>query len=180
MDLNSKAYISLRGLLYIPVFLVLHYLFEWFPNAFFQIISQTEESVFQSCKTGFFAYLLFTLLEFGIFRKQIRDVPKFWWTRLMGALILPWFIFIFWYTAPVVYSALAIEGFIPMMWLEILYANICVYLSILFVSIFEGAFQDMKLSTAVKICLLILLFMLIMEFTIFSFRMPWADMFLAP
>ena len=174
MDLNSKKYISVRGLVYIPVFLLLHYLYEWFPNVFFQIFSGTEESVWQHMKVGFYAYLILIALEFVIYRKKIPDATKFWWSRLIGALILPWFILVFWYTAPAIY------GFIPILWLEILYANICVYLTILFVSIFEGVFQDIEFSTAVKICLLMLLLIMIMEFTIFSFKMPWADLFTAP
>ena len=174
MDLNSKKYIFVRGLIYIPVFLLLHYLNEWFPNIIFQIFSGTEESVWQHMKVGFYAYFILTALEFGIFKKKIIDSSKFMWSRLMGLLLLPWLIFVFWYTAPAVY------GFIPFMWLEILYANICVYLTILFISIFERAFQDIKFSTAVKTCLLILLGLLILEFTLFSFKMPWADLFAAP
>ena len=174
MELNSKAYISVRGLVYIPIFLSLHYIYEWFPNIFFQIFMGTEESVYQHCKLGFYAYLILVVLEFAIFRKKISDSTKYWWSRLMGALILPWLIFIIWYTAPAVY------GFIPILWLEILYANICVYVTILSISIFEGAFQEINYSKAVKICLVILLLLTIMEFTIFSFKKPWADMFTVP
>ena len=174
MDLNSKTYISVRGLFYIPIFLLLHYLNEWFPNVLFQIFSGTEENVFQHCKVGFYAYLILTGLEFSIFKKQISDTSKFWWSRLMGALIISWVIFLIWYTAPAVY------GFIPILWLEILYANICVYLTILCMSIFERAFEGMHFSNGVKICIVILLLVTIMEFTIFSFKMPWADMFVVP
>ena len=131
-------------------------------------------------KVGFYAYLIFIALEFGIFRQQIPDASTFWWPRLIGALILPWFIVVVWYTGAAVYSARGVEGFISKMWLEILYANICVYLTILFLSIFEGAFQAIQFSMGMKICLLILLVLLTMEFTVFSFKMPWADMFAAP
>jgi len=174
MDLNSKTYISVRGLIYIPIFKLLHYIFDWFPNIVLQIFCGIEESVFQHLKLGFYAYLIFTVLEFSIFRKKISDATKFWWSRLIGALILPWLIFVIWYIAPAVY------GFIPILWLEILYANICVYLVILSISIFERAFEGINFSTAVKICVLILLFVMIMEFTIFSFKAPWADMFAVP
>ena len=174
MDLNSKAYISVRGLIYIPIFLLLHYSFDWFPNRLTQIFSGTEESVFQHCKVGFYAYLLLIILEFAIFRKTIKDATKFWWSRLLSAFLISWLIFVFWYSAPAVY------GFIPILWLEILYANICVYVTILSISIFERTFEEVNFSKAMKICLLILLFIMIMEFTIFSFNMPWADMFAAP
>ncbi len=181
MDLNSIAYISVRGLIYIPIFLMIHYSFKWFPkNKFFRIIGGTEESVWQHMKVGFYAYLFLITFEFNIFWKQIPDASTFWWPRLIGALLLPWFILVIWYTGPAVYSALAVEGFISRMWLEILYANICVYLTILFITIFEGAFQGMQFSTAMKICLLILLFLLTMEFTTFSFRKPWVDVITAP
>ena len=174
MDLNSKTYISVRGLIYIPFFLLLHYSFEWFPNLFLQIFSGIEESVYQHCKVGFYAYLILIVVEFAIFRKNINDASKFWWSRLMGALILPWFIILVWFIAPAVY------GFIPILWLEILYANICVYITILSISIFERAFQEINFSTAMKSCLIILVLVMIMEFTIFSFITPWADLFAVP
>ncbi|MHA1745021.1 MAG: hypothetical protein ACTSWW_03410 [Promethearchaeota archaeon] len=181
MDLNSITYISVRGLVFIPIFLVIHYSFKSFPkNKFFQIIGGTEESVWQHMKVGFYAYFILSALEFGSFQSSISDASTFWWTHLIGALILPWFILVIWFTAPAVYSALGVGGFIKKMWLEILYANICVYFTILFITIFEGAFQGMQFSIAMKICLLFLLFLMTMEFTVFSFRKPWVDVITAP
>ena len=174
MNLNSKTYISVRGLIYIPIFLLLHYSFEWFPNLLTQIFSGTEESVFQHCKVGFYAYLILIVLEYAVFRKKIKETTKYWWSRLLGAFLIPWVIFVIWFSAPAVY------GFIPILWLEILYANICTYLTILGISIIERNFEELNFSRAMKTCLIILLLILIMEFTIFSFKLPWADMFVAP
>ena len=76
MNLNSKTYISVRGLIYIPIFLLLHYSFEWFPNLLTQIFSGTEESVFQHCKVGFYAYLILIVLEYAVFRKKIKETTS--------------------------------------------------------------------------------------------------------
>ena len=60
MDYESKNYMYLRGLVFLIIFLILHYLYEWFPNIITQIFSGTDESLYQHLKIGFYDYLILT------------------------------------------------------------------------------------------------------------------------
>jgi hypothetical protein len=83
-------------------------------------------------------------------------------------------IFIIWYVAPAVY------GPIPVFWIEVVYSILGCYISVFIVSILEQSLKEITYSKAIKIILLILNLLLIMQFTIFTFKLPWADVFADP
>ncbi len=176
MDLNSKAYLLIRSFVYLCLFDFLHYCYDWFPNLFVQIFSGINESFFQHWKIGYYAYIILTIGEFLIFRKKIadEDKEKFIYSHLLSAIFLPMIVFIIWYIAPAVY------GPIPIFWLEVVYSILACYVSVLLVSIFEQSFMEIPYNRTLKIIILILNLLLIMQLTIFTFKLPWADIFADP
>lgn len=174
MKYNSKSYLYLRGLLFLAIFLILHYAYDWFPNFFFQIFSGINESNYQHWKIGFYSYVILSLIESALFQRSLDNKSQFVYTHLMGAILIPWMIFMLWYIAP------ALLGQFTRVWVEILYANIVTYASILMISKLEVTLLPVTFSRSVKIGLWLLFCILIMEFTIFTFRLPWVDVFAEP
>ena len=64
--------------------------------------------------------------------------------------------------------------------IEIIHANIILYLTALSVSFFEQEFKDIEFSKRFNWLIVIFLVILIMEFTIFTFNLPWHDIFADP
>jgi len=176
MDFNNKAYLLIRSFIYLSIFELLHYSYDLFPNIFTQIFSGINESFFQHWKIGYYSYIILTIGEILIFRKKIAEESKekFIYSHLLSAIILPMIIFIIWYIAPAVY------GPIPVFWIEIVYSILACYISILIVSILEQYLKEINYRTPLKIIICILNSLLIMQFTIFTFKLPWADVFADP
>ena len=176
MDYNHKSYLWIRSFIFLCIFELLHYSFELFPNIVVQIFSGINESNFQHWKIGYYSYLILTLVEFLIFRKKItgENREKFIYSHLLTALIVSWIIFIIWYIAPAIY------GPIPILWIEIVYSIVACYISILIASILEQNLNEITFRLPLKIIIWILNLLLIMEFTLFTFNLPWADVFADP
>ena len=176
MDFNNKSYLFIRSFIYLCIFDFLHYCYDWFPNIFFQIFSGVNESFFQHWKIGYYAYIILTIGEFLIFWKKIADEgkEKFIYSHLFSAIILPMMIFIIWYTVPAIY------GQITVFWIEVVYSIAACYISVLLVSIIEQNFMEIPYNRSLKIIIWILNLLLIIQFTIFSFKLPWVDVFADP
>ena len=176
MDFNNKAYLLIRSFIYLSIFELLHYSYDLFPNIFTQIFSGINESFFQHWKIGYYSYIILTIGELLIFRKKITDESKekFIYSHLLSALILPMVIFIIWYIAPAVY------GPIPVFWIEVVYSILACYISILIISILEQYLKEIDYRTPLKIIIWVLNLLFIMQFTIFTFKLPWADIFADP
>lgn len=176
MDFNNKTYLLIRSFVYLCIFDFLHYCYDWFPNVFVQIFSGINESFFQHWKIGYYAYIILTIGELIIFRKKIAEEgkEKFIYSHLLSAIILPMIVFIIWYIAPAVY------GPIPVFWIEIVYSILACYISVLIMSIIEQYLKEIDYRMPLKIIIWILNLLLIMQFTIFTFKLPWADVFADP
>ena len=70
---KNKNLIIWKIIIFQVVFLILHYLYDWFPCQVTQIFSGTNESVFQHMKIGFYSYLVVAFIEFLLIRKNIQD-----------------------------------------------------------------------------------------------------------
>ena len=162
-----------RSLLLLGIFIVLHYLYKWFPNIIFSLFSPINESVFQHFKNAFYSYIILTLIEYFIFRKQIQDKNKFFFSHMLSAIIISWFIFILFLTLAMFYGE---RYFI----VEIIYAQIVVYITAILVSIFEQEFKNLEFSKRFKVLIIVLSIYLVVEFTVFTFKLPWHDVFADP
>ena len=173
MEYDDKNYIFVRSGLYLVIFLLLHYLFKWFPNVVISLFSAIDESVFQHMKIAFYAYVILTLIEFLILRNKIADTKKFIYSHLFSAVIIPFMTLVLFSVGAMVYGE---RSYI----VEIIYAISITYLTGLSVSIIEQELREIQFSKRFKMFLLIIIVIMIAEFTVFTFNLPWHDVFANP
>ena len=174
MNLDDKKYLYLRSLLFLAIFLGLNYAYKFFPIVIFQIFSGINESVFQHMKIGFYSYMILSAIEFFVFKKKITDTTKFLFSRVFSLILYPWIIFLLFFFTRVVYP-----------WqmhfvIEIISANIVVYISVLMLGFIEIDIMKLEFGKRLRVNLLILLALLVIEFTAFSFYLPWHDVLANP
>lgn len=174
MNLGDSKYIYVRSLLFLAIFIGLHYAYKFFPSVITQIFSGIYESVFQHMKIGFYTYIILTVIEFFIFKKKIVNKPKFLFSRVFSMVVYPYLIFLFFLFTRVVYP-----------WqmhfvVEIISAQIVVYISVLFLGFLEVEIAKLEFGKRLRVLLLILVVILIIEFTAFSFYLPWHDILANP
>jgi len=174
MKLYDKKYIYLRSLLFLAIFIGMHYLFKFFPNVVTQVFSGINESVFQHMKVGFYSYLILSIIEFFVFKKKIADKTKFLFSRVFSMVLYPFLIFVFFLFTRVVYP------WQMLFVVEIISAQITVYISVLFLSFIEIDIAKLEFGKRLKSMLLFFLVLLIVEFTAFSFYLPWHDILANP
>jgi hypothetical protein len=172
-SLNWK-YILLKGLIIQVTFLVLHYAYDFFPSGFTKIISGTSEAVFQHMKIGFFSIALVNLVEFFLNKKKVDRPGNFGFSRMASAMFYCWPMFVLFFTPPAYY------GKYPNDLVEIISANIILYLTSLFSLIFENQLERIEISREFKAVIAIMTVIFISLLVIYSFRDPWFDVFTIP
>lgn len=116
--MKTRIPIGIKVILYQVFFLVIHYLYDWFPGGFSYFLGATNESVFQHMKAGFYAYIALTVFEYGLNHQVISSKIRHLYACLFGASILPLFMLTYFLAGPAIF--VKIEN-IP---LEILFANL--------------------------------------------------------
>lgn len=174
MNLDDHKYMYIRSLIFLGIFILLHYTYDWFPNIVVQIFSGTNESPFQHMKIGFYSYIILMLIEFLVFRKKIADNTKYLFSRIISTVILPWIIFIIFFLSRVFYP-----------WemhfvVEIITAQLSTYISVLIIGYIELDTIKIEYGTRLKVIFVILMTLLIVEFTAFTFYLPWHDVLTDP
>ena len=174
MNLDDNKYLYLRSLLFLAIFTGVHYAYKFFPNVVVLLFSPLNEAVFQHMKTGFYTYIILTVIEFFIFKKKITNNTQFLFSRVFSMVLYPFLIFLFFLFTRVVYP-----------WqmhfvVEIISAQIVVYISVLFLGFLEVEIAKLEFGKRLRVLLLILLVLLIIEFTAFSFYLPWHDILANP
>ena len=152
----------------------MHYAYKFLPNVIVLIFSPLNEAVFQHMKTGFYTYIILTVIEYFIFKKKITDTTKYLFSRAFSMMLYPWMLFLFFFFTRVVYP-----------WqmhfvVEIISAQITVYISVLIVGFIEVDIMKLDFGKRLKAILLILIVLLIIEFTVFTFSLPWHDVLANP
>ena len=171
--IGKRGWIKIAG--FWAVFLLLHYAYDWAPILPFRLLSGVDESIFQHMKIGFYAYLLVFILEYLISRNRLSiSLDAFAFSRLLATVLVPWFMFILWFLAPAYY------GELPNKFLEILYANvIMIFLGFCAVAVEQG-FETVDYSLTLKGVIVVLFLISVSHYTIFTFRLPWCDVFADP
>lgn len=171
--IGKRGWIKIAG--FWAAFLLLHYAYDWAPILPFRLLSGVDESIFQHMKIGFYAYLLVSILEYLISRKRLPvSSDAFAFSRLLVTVLVPWFMFVLWFMAPAYY------GELPNDLLEILYANvIMVFLGFCAVAVEQG-FETAAYSRTLKGVIVALFLISVSHYTIFTFRLPWCDVFADP
>jgi hypothetical protein len=125
-------------------------------------------------KVAFFSYALLSAGEWIFLRRFIRSMTCFLYGRVFSLVVLPLILVVYFLTGPLFF--IKIES-IP---LEILFANLVLLLSSLSAFLLEGHFEQVEPGRLVKIVLITLLVLSLVEFIVFSNRLPWFDIFAIP
>lgn len=92
---------------------------------------------------------------------------------MFSAIIISWIVFILFLIGAMFYGE---RYFI----IEIIYAIIIVCLTAISISIIEQEIKKLEFSNRFKILIVILFVLLILEFTVFTSKLPWHDIFADP
>ncbi|HDN05354.1 MAG TPA: hypothetical protein ENF27_05405 [Chloroflexi bacterium] len=155
-------------------FLILHYAYDFFPILPLKLVSGINESFFQHIKIVFFTYLIVNLVEFLTRRKVLENRESYILTRLFSTTILPWFVFIIWFMAPAYYGPIGNVA------VEILYANIALLLSGFCTLVIEQTMDGIPYHNLSKVVIIALFVISMSLYIIFTFKLPWADVFADP
>lgn len=155
-------------------FLVLHYAYDFSPVLPIKLVSGVDESFFQHAKIAFFAYGLVSLIEWAVWRKRVRNLESFAFSRLFATTVLPWFVFIVWF------SVAAYYGRMPNVVAEIVFANAALILAGACALIVEQAMEGVTYSRSLKVVIAALFVVSFSLYIIFTFKLPWADVFAEP
>lgn len=156
------------------VFMFLYFAYKLFPIFPLSLISSVNESNFQHYKSTFFAFLILNLIEYLIFRRQIKNLSSFIGSRGLATILAPWMVFLLWYVGPAVY------GQMPSIPLEILYANLVTLLVGFCVAILEGGFTHIPFTKPMLAVMITLFLISLLLYLRFTFELPWADVFVEP
>jgi hypothetical protein len=174
MEKAYKASLLWKTLAFWGVFMALYVAFKLFPVFPLSLICGVNESNFQHYKAGFFSYLIVNLVEYGVNRHRIANQESFVFSRLTATVFLPWGIFLLWYLAP----ATIVRW--PNNVLEILYANVIVILVGVCMITLESGLEQAAYHKPQKIVLITLFLASILLYVVFTYRLPWADVFVEP
>ena len=172
--MNMRIPIIAKVILYQVLFLVIHYLYDWFPGSLTYFFSATNESVFQHMKTGFYTYIALTAIEYGLANQAIPSKSRYFYARLFGASILPLLMLAYFLAGPAMF--IKIESIL----LEVLFANLALVATSSSTFLLEGLFEKSELSPGLKWMILLLFMLTAMQCVIFNYRLPWFDVFAVP
>ncbi|MHA1672423.1 MAG: DUF6512 family protein [Promethearchaeota archaeon] len=178
MKLEDKKYHLIRCIAFLQLFLILHYAYDFAPVGILKnilgIFSGTQESIFQHMKIAFYAYIILFLIESSVFRNQIQDRTQYFYSNLIATIVLPWLIFI------VYYSLLAFTGRLYPVVIEIVYANFAVLGVLYITTTLQQKLISLEYTKEIKIMIFFLLVCLVSQFTIFTLEIPELGFFFEP
>ena len=169
----SISKIVLKSLIIQIIFLLLHYTYDFFPGKLSAIFSGVNESMFQHMKIAFFSISMASILE-RVYTKDKQDLSQFIFLRIFSAVIYPWIIFIFFYIPP------AIIGKISVIWIEIVSANLILFISSICILVMEDTFSGAFLPKRFMAVSALLYAISTFLFIYFTFNRPWFDVFAIP
>jgi len=168
----KRHYLKLLG--FWAGFLILHYAYDFLPILPIKLVSGINESFFQHIKIVFFAYLIVNVVEFLTRRKDLENREGFVLTRLFSTTTLPWFVFIIWFIAPAYYGPIGNVA------IEIFCANIALLLSGYCALVIEQTMDGIPYQNLSKVVIIALFVISMSLYIIFTFKLPWADVFADP
>jgi len=163
----------LKSLVIQSIFLLLHYTYDFFPGKLSAIFSGINESMFQHLKIAFFSISLTNILEFFYTKNKINRT-HFISVRVFSTVLYPWIIFLLFYIPP------AIIGKFSVMWVEIVVANLILFISSMYIIVVENEFLKISLSNRFKIMTVLLYGISAFLYIHFTFHAPWFDVFAIP
>jgi hypothetical protein len=171
---NSAKSVFWKVVIIWIVFALLHYAYRIFPHPITALIGEKEgaESIFGHVKMNFWTYLIVTIGEFLIFRKKILDLGQFWSTRLLSAVIYPWFALTFWMTGSAIHG-----GAEPARPVELAFSFIANAFGAYLTVRLEQIFDKVKFRKATQWTIIILFLMALIQYIVFELKTPWWNYF---
>lgn len=166
--------IIVKVILFHFIFIVVHYVYDWFPGLATFFLGATNESVYQHMKAIFHAYFLFSVMEFGLTAKTLADKSRFLYARFLGLVLMPLLMLPFFLVGPALF--VKIES-IP---LEIVFANLALAATSASAFLLVDVFEHGKVTRGAKWAIFTLVVLTAIEFSIFNYRLPWFDVFANP
>lgn len=163
-----------KALLFYAIFLLFYGLSKVATGMPLALIIATNESNFQHYKAAFFCYLIASLIEYLVFRKRISAEQGFLYSRMAAAVFIPWMVFLLWYLAP------AVIGKWPRELYEIIWSNLITIAVAFSTVVLERGMMEIHFSRELKLVLWTLFIASITLYIIFTFQLPWADVFVEP
>jgi hypothetical protein len=170
----KKFSIAAQVILLHIFFLLLHYLYDWFPNAFTQIISGIDESVYQHMKIGFFSVILLVIIEYLITRPHIQDHKTWFTARLFTCSFLPLVMMPIYLSGPLFFGQL--ESILA----EVIFANIALIITSLVSFVTQEQIEQASPKALFMILVAALFLLNAAQYIVFTYRLPWFDIFAIP
>jgi len=171
---NKKLPLIIKLLLIQSIFLILHYLYDWFPNSLTTFFSGINESVYQHMKIGFFTYILYGIFEFLITKKSIQTLSSHVYSRLFSTTYFPLVMMPIYLLGPLLF------GHTENMLLEIIFANIALLGTSFSTLVLEDHIEKSKLEPSFRVVIIALFLISLVQFVVFTYRLPWFDIFAIP
>lgn len=173
MKLKKHAFIIKLILIHL-LFILLHYLYDWFPNRYTAVVSGTNESIYQHMKIGFFAYL-FLILGEVIFTRRSAQLPAGWFfARLFACTFFPLAILLIYLVGPLAWGKVESVAF------EVVFANLALLASSFTALVVEGQVEKAKPSPMFRVVVAVLFIISLLEYVAFTNQVPWFDIFAIP
>jgi hypothetical protein len=166
--------LGIKMIVYQVIFLILHYLYDWFPNRITMLISGVDESVYQHMKIGFFSFLIFVAIEFLFSYKTIESISHFIIVRLFSASYLPLVMMVIYLIGPLLFGQF--ESTLA----EIIFANIALLMTSMTTFIVQNQIVKMTADKGFVIVVISLFVISFAQFILFTFHLPWFDIFAIP
>lgn len=164
----------LKVFIYLIIFSLLHFSYDLTGWNIFKPFGGINESIFQHLKMAFFSYVLASVIEYSYSKKKFKGFRVFFIPRLFVSIIVPWIIFLIWYTAP------AIFGKFTSVSIELIWAISVTILSGIFGFIIEREIQEKKFSISFMLIVFLLGLISIFLYIRFTYQLPWLDLFQNP
>lgn len=162
----------LKALFFLAIFSILHFGYDFTHWDFLVPLCGIDESVFQHLKMAFWAYLIASLIEYFLIRRNVSKIKNFWYPRILSTIIVPWFIFIIWYLVP------ALWGKVESLRLEVFWSVLVTILSGIIGGMMEKNIEGKDFNSSFKIVILILFIVSAFLYIWFTYKPPWIDLFI--
>ncbi|MBW6474316.1 MAG: hypothetical protein K0B14_14415 [Anaerolineaceae bacterium] len=171
---KNRFPMAIKVLVFYVSFMLLHYLYDWFPNTITMIFSGINESVYQHMKIAFFVCVFTSTIEYLTIKQAIQSRSRFFISRIFTTSYLPLLMMVIFLICPIVFGKIeTIAG-------EIIWANIALLSTAIFSFEIEKHFEKSDPSNFM-IGIVIFIFLLsLVQFVVFTFELPWFDILATP
>ncbi|RKZ23890.1 hypothetical protein DRQ23_01930 [bacterium] len=167
--------VFLKAFFFLLSFTLFHFGYELTGFGVLKPFCGINESVFQHLKMAFWGYGLLAIFEYWYLKgKKGFKQNGFWYSRVLSMVVVPWVVFLLWYIVPAVYGR--INSLLP----ELIWAVLITYSSGLVVSTIEKDMERIGFRRGAGVSIITMLVISVFLFTIFTYKLPWLDMFEIP